>query len=50
MLNAFQHSINHGNMYAIYVELKCRNHMRELCKIAGASKSVSDIYEDAIIK
>lgn len=37
-------------MYKTYMELECRNHMREECKNAGASKSISDIYNEAVVK
>lgn len=44
-----EHSILHGSMYNTYMELQCRNYMREECKIAGASKSVTDIFEEAVL-
>lgn len=44
-----EHSVLHGSMYNTYMELQCRNHMREQCKIAGASKSVTDIFEEAVL-
>lgn len=44
-----EHTIDHGSMYKTYVELLCRNFMREECKTAGASKSVNDIYEEAVL-
>lgn len=43
-----EHTIQHGTMYHLYIEMKCREMMRDLCKSAGASKSISDIYEEAI--
>lgn len=45
-----EHTIEHGSMYDKYMELQCRQLMREECKSAGASKSISDIYNDALIK
>lgn len=44
-----EHNIQHGSMYSTYQELQCRNYMRDECKIAGASKSLSDIYNDAVV-
>lgn len=44
------HTIDHGSMYNKYLEIQCRQLMRDECKSAGASKSVSDIYNDAVIK
>lgn len=44
-----EHSIQHGNMHNLYVELNCRNFMRDECKSAGASKSITDIYEEAVL-
>lgn len=44
-----EHSVQHGSMYSTYKQLQCRNYMREECKIAGASKSISDIYNDAVV-
>lgn len=44
------HTVSHGSMYKKYVEMVCRHNMREECKLAGASKSVSDIYQTAIIR
>lgn len=43
-----EHTIQHGTMYHLYIEMKCRELMRDLCKSAGASKSLSDIYDEAI--
>lgn len=43
------HTIDHGSMYSKYSEIQCREMMREQCKISGASKSIKDIYEDAVI-
>lgn len=45
-----EHTIAHGSMYDKYMEMQCRQLMREECKSAGASKSVTDIYNDAVIK
>lgn len=45
-----EHTINHGSMYKNYIEMQCREHMREDCKTAGASKSIGDIYDDAVIR
>lgn len=44
-----EHTVNHGSMYDKYLEMQCREMMREQCRISGASKSVRDIYEDAVI-
>lgn len=44
------HTIDHGSMYNKFLEMQCRELMRDECKSAGASKSVSDIYNDAVIK
>lgn len=44
-----QHNVNHGSMYSFYKELQCRSFMREECLIAGASKKIKDIYDDAVI-
>lgn len=43
------HTVKHDSMHKLYIEMKCRGIMREMCKTAGASKSVADIYNDAII-
>lgn len=43
-----EHTIQHGTMYPTYVELKCRQMMRELCKTSGASTPIQDIYNEAI--
>lgn len=43
-----EHTIDHGSMYKSFVEFQCRHHMREQVKIAGASKTISDIYEEAV--
>lgn len=43
------HTINHGSMRKTYMELQCRNFMREECEFAGASKSISDIYQEAVV-
>lgn len=48
-VKAADHTVNHGSMYKAYMELQCRNFMREECEYGGASKSVSDIYEEAVI-
>lgn len=45
-----EHSIDHGSMYDMYMEIQCREQMREQCKTAGASKSIADIYYDAVVK
>lgn len=44
------HTIEHGSMYEKYMEMQCRQLMREDVKAAGASKSISDVYNDAVIK
>lgn len=44
-----EHTVNHGSMYNKYIEMQCREMMREQCRISGASKSISDIYEEAVI-
>lgn len=44
-----EHTVLHGSMYNTYMELLCRNLMRDECKIAGASKSVTDIFEEAVL-
>lgn len=43
------HTVSHGSMYKYYMELQCRNFMREECEFSGASKSISDIYQEALI-
>lgn len=45
-----EHTVNHGSMYKLYVEMQCREQMREDCRNAGASKSIGDIYDDAVIR
>lgn len=40
------HTIAHGSMYALYIQMKCRNTMREQCLTAGPSKTINDIYND----
>lgn len=45
-----EHTIKHGNMYKLYVELVCREMMRQDCKTAGASKSITDIYNEAVVQ
>lgn len=44
------HTIKHGSMYELYVELICREMMRQECKTAGASKSITDIYNEAVVQ
>lgn len=44
-----EHNVDHGSMYNQFVEMQCRNHMREECKSAGASKNIADIYEEALL-
>lgn len=44
------HTIDHGSMYKTFLEMQCRQLMRDECQTAGASKSISDIYEEAVIK
>lgn len=43
------HTVNHGSMYKDYMKLQCRNFMREECEFSGASKSISDIYNEALL-
>lgn len=43
------HTVNHGSMYYTYLKLQCRNYMREECAFAGASKSISDIFQEATV-
>lgn len=43
-----EHTIQHGTMYPKYVELKCRQMMRELCRTSAASTPIPDIYNEAI--
>lgn len=45
-----EHTIAHGSMYKTYIECICREMMRQECKNAGASKSITDIYNDAVIR
>lgn len=45
-----EHTVDHGSMYKQFVEFQCRNYMREECKTAGASKSIRDIYEEALLQ
>lgn len=44
-----EHTVNHGNMYETYKKCQCRTYMREECKSAGASKSIKDIYDEAVV-
>lgn len=44
-----EHTVAHGSMYDLFIELKCRNTMKDDCKTAPASKTVTDIYNDAIM-
>lgn len=44
------HTIMHGSMYKTFMELKCRDEMRQGCMNAGASKSISDIYSEAVLQ
>lgn len=48
-IRAANHTVHHGSMYKDYMELQCRNFMREECEFSGASKSISDIYKDAVV-
>lgn len=45
-----EHTIAHGSMYKIYTEFVCREMMRQECKTAGASKSITDIYNEAVVR
>lgn len=45
-----EHTIAHGSMYKTYTELVCREKMRQECRIAGASKSITDIYNEAVVQ
>lgn len=43
------HTVLHGSMYKSFMEMQCRHAMREQCKVAGASKTITEIYGDAVI-
>lgn len=45
-----EHSIQHGSMYKTFVEFECRSQMRDECKTAGASKTITDIFEEAVVR
>lgn len=44
------HTVQHSSMYKDLICMQCRHEMRENCKTADASKTVKQIYEDAVIK
>lgn len=44
-----EHNVNHGSMYKEYAEKQCRSFMKEQCETAGSSKTISDIYEEAVM-